>query len=257
MGYLTDLAASLATQIDLVPTYGEKDLLIRQLAEVRQAIGVSGGGGGVATSPADIAAGINQAVDIDALLASVSPLTALETTGNISLASIDAKLTALINRIQNPGSGYSNKAIGTRAANTTAYTANDVYGSLLTFGNVGAPGSVVTVKSLQAIFNMLAVPSATGMWLFLYSAPPTLVSDNAGFSIPLADRPLILNPQGFSFIPAAAVGGGSVVSSANISTEVKLANGSTTLYGYVVCRSAFTPAAPSETFSITLNTLSL
>lgn len=47
MGYLSDLAASLVTQIDLVPTFGEKDELIRQLAEVRQAIGaVSGGGGG-------------------------------------------------------------------------------------------------------------------------------------------------------------------------------------------------------------------
>lgn len=75
MGYLADLAASLATQIDLVPTYGEKDLLIRQLAEVRQAIGGSGGGGGgVATSPADIAAGIDGAIDVNTLITSINTI---------------------------------------------------------------------------------------------------------------------------------------------------------------------------------------
>lgn len=183
---------------------------------------------------------------------------ALQTSGNNSLGSIDAKLTALINRIQNPGSAYSSKAIGTRAPNITAYTTNDVYGSLLEFQNIGAPGGMVTIKSLQVIFNMLAVPSGAGMYLFLYNSPPNIVADNAAFSIPAVDRPSVSTVQPIQFTPALAIGGGSVVGSAvNINTEIKLAPNSTSLYGYLVCRANFTPTAPSETFSITVNSVGL
>lgn len=224
MGYLTDLAASLATQIDLVPTYGEKDLLIRQLAEVRQAIGASGGGGGGGTSPVDIAAGINQAVDIDTLLARIT--------------AIDAKL---------PVGGYESNVTITRPSNTTPYVANSVWGGVFELPNFGASGGHIILSGVRVIFSNPTLPVGMGQFtLFLYSGtPPSAVADGGSFSITAADRAAMLTPKGIDLENAeAAIGNGSVVLQVdNRNVQLKLATGVTSVWGYLVNRSPHTPAA--------------
>lgn len=183
----------------------------------------------------------------------------LQTTGNISLESIDTKLTALIDRIQNPGRGYSSTVIGTRAANITAYAANDVYGGVLEFTNIGPPGGVISLNNVQVIFDITALPAGMSAFrLYFYNALPGLVADNGAFSIPAGDRALLLNPSAAVFGAALAPGAGSVVGSiTNINTQIKLAPGSTSLWAYAVTTTAFTPAAPSQTFRVTLSTLGI
>lgn len=236
---------------------------------IQTAIGAAGsgggGGGGTSITQAEVKAAIESATNLDqleTLLDNLGTYTGglegLQLTGNVSLTSIDAKLTALIDRIQNPGRGYSSTAIGSRAANTTTYAANDVYGNILEFTDIGPAGGVISLNNLQAIFNLSALPVNMGSFrVYLYNAPPASnVADNAPFSIPAIDRVSVLNPSAIIFGATSAIGGGSVIGAiTGINTQVKLAPGSTSLWAYLVTGTAFTPAAISETFKLTLSTL--
>lgn len=238
MGYLNDLALSLSQQIDTVSTVGEKDALIRALAAVRQAIGGGGGGGGgVATSPADIASGINQAIDIDTLI---------------------AKITSLENKTP-LNRGFSSTATIQRAADVVRYDISDKYGNTFELANFGLAGGHVILSGVRAIFNFTSLPAGMGNFLlYLYSVtPPTVVTDNGAFSVPPADRLVLLTPGGIDVGTAtAAVGGGSIVmQSDNLNIQLKLSDADTSVWGCLVTRSAFTPAAPSETATITALTL--
>lgn len=199
------------------------------------AAGLTGSGSG-ATSSADIAAGINSAVDIDTLL--------------LRLASIDTKI---------PNGGFATTATIQRAANTTAYSVNDAYGAAFELTNFGSAGGHVILSGIRAIFNITTLPvSMSGFTLFLYSlTPPSAVSDNGAFSIPAGDRLALLTPGGIDLGSAVAgIGGGSVVIQAdNLNIQLKLSAASTSVWGYLVTRSAFTPAAASETATITALTL--
>lgn len=141
----------------------------------------------------------------------------------------------------------------TRAANTTAYTANDVYGTVFELTNIGASGGYVFLSSLDIIFNITALPSGMGAFaVYLYSSsPPSAITDNNPFSIASGDRASIMTLNGFTLTASLARGGGSVVAETlNINQLFKLATGSTSLWGYLVTNSAFTPAANSETATI-------
>lgn len=144
-----------------------------------------------------------------------------------------------------------------RAANTTAYTANDVYGSIFELRNIGPSGGggFVFLSSIEIIFNITAVPSGmSGFAIYLYSnSPPSAITDNLPFSLGISDTPSCLTPGGIVLAASLARGGGSVVAEAlDINRLIKLANGSTSLWGYLVILGAFTPAANSETATITV-----
>lgn len=180
-------------------------------------------------------------------------------TGASTLAkqdSIIARLEAIEARLQ---SGYRPSATITRGANTDTYIANDIYGNLFELQNAGPSGGFVILTDVRVTFNLTAVP--TGMadfTLFLYAAtPPSAYTDNGAFSYPDADRgaagsPIMLTPNGIDLGAARlSVGGGSVVLDAsNINRSFKLASGSTSLWGYLVTRRSFPPAAVSETATI-------
>jgi hypothetical protein len=147
------------------------------------------------------------------------------------------------------GLAYESTATITRAANTTAYTANDVYGTVFELANIGAIGGYVFLSSLDIIFNITALPSGMGTFaVYLYSAtPPSAITDNLPYSLGSGDRATIITLNGLNLIASLARGGGSVVAeSLNINQLFKLATGSTSLWGYLVTASAFTPAANSE-----------
>ncbi|ATW59293.1 hypothetical protein Cl131_gp025 [Aphanizomenon phage vB_AphaS-CL131] len=194
---------------------------------------------------------------------------ALESGGN--LAGINTKvpsnLTVSATRLLVDGSGvtqpvsmaaapaglaWESTATITRAANTTAYTANDVYGGVFELTNIGASGGFVFLNSLHIIFNSTALPSGMGAFaVYLYSAtPPSAITDNLPYSLNSGDRASIKTLNGLSLTASLAArgNGGSVVAEAlDINQLFKLATGSTSLWGYLVTLSAFTPAANSET----------
>lgn len=166
-------------------------------------------------------------------------------TQPVSLASVPA------------GLAYESIVTITRAANTTAYTANDVYGNsanaAFQLTNIGPSGGYVFLNYLGIIFNITALPTGMGAFaLYLYSAtPPSAIADNGSFSIASGDRASILNLNGIILTASLARGGGSVVAEAlNINQPFKLATGQTSLWGYLVTLGGFAPAANSETATI-------
>jgi hypothetical protein len=154
-----------------------------------------------------------------------------------------------------PGLAYESTATITRAANTTAYTANDVYGTVFELANIGPSGGFVFLNSLDIIFNITALPSGMGAFaVYLFNAtPPSAITDNLPYSLSSGDRDSIrtLNGLGLTASLAARGNGGSVVAEAlDINRLFKLATGSTSLWGYLATLSAFIPAANSETATI-------
>lgn len=196
-----------------------------------------------------------------------------QSTSNTSLANIDTKLpsnlTVSSNRLLVDGSAvtqpvsmatapvglaYLSTATITRAANTTAYTANDVYGTVFELTNIGASGGFIFISSIDIIFNITSLPSGmSGFAVYLYSStPPSAITDNLPYSLNSGDRAAIMTLNGFNLTALLARGGGgSVVAEAlNINQLFKLANNSTSIWGYLVTLNAFTPAANSETATI-------
>jgi hypothetical protein len=183
-----------------------------------------------------------------------------QTTANTSLSSIDGKIPALVNgrlpvdTTSAQGQAWESEATITRAANTTGYIANDVYGTVFQLTNIGSSGGFIFLNSLDIVFNLTALPSGMGSFIvYLYSSsPPSAITDNNPFSVASGDRASILTLNGFSLTASLARGGGSVVAeSLNINQLFKLATGSTSLWGYLVTTGAFNPAANSETAIIT------
>lgn len=194
---------------------------------------------------------------------------ALQTITNTSLTSIDTKLpsnlTVTSTRLLVDGSGVTqpvsmatapqgqawlSTATITRAANTTPYTANDVYGTVFELQNIGSSGGFVFLSSLDIMFNLTTLPSGMGSFaIYLYSSsPPSAITDNNPFNIASGDRGSIMSLNGFNLTASLARGGGSVVAeSLGINQLFKLASNSTSIWGYLVTLSAFTPAANSET----------
>jgi hypothetical protein len=188
------------------------------------AAGLTGSGGGTATSPADIAAGINQSTDLDTLLQAI--------------ADINGKI---------PKGGYESKVTITRLANTTPYLANSVWGGIFELTNFGASGGHVILSGVRVIFSNTTSPAGMGQFtLFLYSGtPPSAVVDGGSFSISTIDRSRLLTPKGVDLENAeAAIGGGSVVlQTDNKNVQIKLAAGVTSVWGYLVNRSAHNPVS--------------
>lgn len=167
--------------------------------------------------------------------------------------------SAFLSTLPVTSTGYQATATVTRAANTTAYTANDVIGSALTLSSIGPTAGHIIITGIDIILNITAVPSGMGNFLlFLYDVtPPSALTDNAAFSLASGDRASCLTPNGISLgSPVLAPGGGSVVVQANnLNVQVKLASASTTLFAYLVTVAGFTPANASETYSLRVRAL--
>ncbi len=154
---------------------------------------------------------------------------------------------------------FQGSASLSRGANTTSYAANDVVFGAFELANIGNIGGSVFLTDVRFVMNITYLPSGIGnLRLFLYNVtPPSAVADNAAFSIPSGDRASLLTPQGISLgTPALALGGGSLVLSANnINRQYRLANNSTSLFGYLVTEGAWVPTANSETATLTAMTV--
>jgi hypothetical protein len=136
----------------------------------------------------------------------------------------------------------------TRPNDTTAYTALDVVGTSpatnLTFTNVyPITGANIIINRVELRIDVATIPSGlTFFRLHLYDAEPTALADNVTFNVISADRSKYL---GFIDINNTVNDFGDTlyVDMKGVNCQVKLATGSTTLYGVLQTVGAFTPTA--------------
>jgi hypothetical protein len=145
-----------------------------------------------------------------------------------------------------------------RAANTTTYAINDVYGAAFELVSNPAPstGQFLIITDIEILWNTTTMPSGMSSFaLYLYRVtPPSAVADNGAFSVPIGDRTAIIYPNGI-LLNAFTPRGGGVISAQvnNLNLVVKLTG--TSLFAYLVTLGSFTPSAPSETAIIRMRAL--
>lgn len=164
-------------------------------------------------------------------------------------------LSAIFRTLSN-GTGFASTATIQRPSGATAYTANDVYGSIIQLSNIGPSGGSVFINNIKIMFNTSTPPSGmTSLVIYLYSAsPPSAIADNLVFNGASADRDFHLTEDGIILSIATMRGGGSFFAMAsNINRQIKLATNSTSLWAYAVTPNAFTPTSSAETGTITIN----
>lgn len=145
---------------------------------------------------------------------------------------------------------YTGTATITRAANTTPYTAGDVYGAAFTIANIGGTAGFTKLNLIRILFNIGALPAGMGNFkVHIYSAaPPSAIADNGAWTFNSGDRASYLVEIDLG-TPVLKGGGTVVLQKDNLEKILKIATG-TSLFGYLVTDGAFTPAANSETASL-------
>lgn len=134
-----------------------------------------------------------------------------------------------------------------RPDNPDIYAIGDVCGTSpatnLTFSNVSnIAGSGFFITGVNLEIDVAAIPAGMGAFrLHLYNAAPTAIADNTAFNLIAADRDKYL---GYIDIVAAIDLGDTLWSqNDNLNFKGKLAAASTTLYGVLETRTAYTPTA--------------
>lgn len=157
--------------------------------------------------------------------------------------------------VTSQGLGYTSRTDVTRPANVTAYTAGDVVGGAITFTSAGPSGGRVLITSADLGLYIAAIPTGMGAFtLYLYDVtPPSAIADNSPFDMPSGDRASYLGSIALG-VPVD-LGATCYTTPVVPSLEVKLANASTTLYGYLVTASGYTPANNSEVYSIRFSSI--
>jgi len=141
---------------------------------------------------------------------------------------------------------YTSKVTFTRPANTTAYTAGDVVGptaAAIEFASFAPPASHFVITDADLRIDVAAVPSGmTTFKLHLYDAtPPSALADNAAWDLPAGDR---ANYLGFITLdPPVDMGSTLFISMNAVNKKLKLGAGSTSLFGYLVTTTGFTPSS--------------
>jgi len=195
---------------------------------------------------------------------------ALQTTGNTSLSSIDGKLAALQSgampigdnsaSLTVDGTAYAATVSFTRPANVTAYTAGDVIGTgasndaVHTLSSIGSSGGYVVVQSIELVLGISAVPSGmTSFRVHFYDSSPTAAADNSVFDVASGDRAKYL---GYIDMPAPVDLGATCFTQIDYPGKLfKLASASTSLFCELQTVGGFTPAANSEAYILRVKTL--
>jgi len=133
----------------------------------------------------------------------------------------------------------------TRPNDTTAYTAGDVGGGVITFQNAAlGGGGNIFVNFVSLLWNLNAIPSGmTTFRLHLYNvAPPSNLADNVAWDLPAGDRAAYL---GYIDLGAPVdVGASLYVQTVGPSLTMQQVSAiSSSLYGYMVTGGGYTPGA--------------
>jgi hypothetical protein len=143
----------------------------------------------------------------------------------------------------------------TRPNNTTSYTATDVVGTASatwTFNSIGPAGSEIAITTAILEIDIAAIPSGmTSFRLHLYTVDPASgLSDNAAWDLPSGDR---VGYAGYIDLGSPAdLGSTLFTQNHQMWFQVRLAPGSSNLYGYLVTAGGYAPAAVSEVYKIIL-----
>ncbi|MGO8093236.1 hypothetical protein [Rhizobium leguminosarum] len=148
----------------------------------------------------------------------------------------------------------------TRPPNMTAYSAGDVVGQaaggVLALASIGKSAGSVLITRVELELDISVLPSGMSTFkLYLYSsAPPSALADNAAFTWAGTDRDPFL---GVIDIGSPVLIGGSTLycDVTGINKQVKLA--SADISAYLVTAGAYTPAANSEVYRLTVHTVDL
>jgi hypothetical protein len=150
--------------------------------------------------------------------------------------------------------GYTSTATIIRPSNTTAYTAGDVVGeadsgtpanagsAIKEFASIGPSAGTIIITGADLRIDVNAVPAGmTSFRLYLYDVSPTAILDNAAWDFVSGDRGKLL---GYVDLGSPVdVGSTLYVQATGINLQVKLASGSTSLYGELVTNGGYTPAS--------------
>lgn len=152
---------------------------------------------------------------------------------------------------------YTSAPTVTRPANTTPYAAGDVVGATaaaITFPSAGPSGGHVLVTTDNLRIDLAAVPSGmTSFRLYLYNVtPPSALADNAVWDLSSGDRAGFLGYLDLG--TPVDLGSTLFVQTINPGLQVKLATGSTSLFGYLVTAAIYTPTS-GEVYTPRLETV--
>jgi hypothetical protein len=141
----------------------------------------------------------------------------------------------------------------TRPANTTAYSAGDVVGGAITFANMGTSGGRIMLTSSQLELDIAVIPTGmTSFFVALYSVtPPSALADNAAWDLPSGDRASYLGIVQLG--TPVDLGSTLYVEQNIINKQIKLAG--TSVFGYLVTATGYTPAANSEVYVCSLHSV--
>lgn len=156
-----------------------------------------------------------------------------------------------------PGQCFRSAVQITRPANVTAYTAGDVIGdtsgsAIITMANMGPSGGFVQIQSLRLLIHSGTLPtSMTGLRLHIYSTAPTAIVDNAAWDLVSGDRAGYLD---FIDLPTPTDMGSTLFTKADFpGSLLKLATGSTSLFGLLQTTTAATFAENSTVLDLRVN----
>jgi len=139
-----------------------------------------------------------------------------------------------------------------RPANQTAYGAGAVIGGVITLTNVVNAAGVFYFTDVKLMLNIAAIPSGMGAFrLHLYSSsPPSNYTNTNTWDLPAGDRASYI---GYVDIPTVVDLGSTLYVKATQLNEMMQSAG-TTLYGYLITPTGFTPGANSEVYVLTTGT---
>lgn len=154
------------------------------------------------------------------------------------------------------GDGAITAVTITRPANVTAYGSTAVVGGVLTIPSVGPANSPIMITGTRLELDISSVPSGmTSFTLHLYSStPPSAYTNGSTWDLPSGDRASYIGNINIG-VPVD-LGSTLYVESNQINKLVKLVGGST-LYGYLVTNTGYTPAANSEVYLVTIATVAI
>lgn len=154
--------------------------------------------------------------------------------------------------------GFKSQPTVTRAANTTAYTAGDVVGGVITFEQIGNFTNHILLTSCDLRINITAIPSGmTSFRLHLYnSSPASALVDNDAWDLPSGDRTAYIGYVDLGTVQALGSTVFTQVDSVNKHIQL-VGSAPCTLYGYLQTIGAFTPAANSEVYVPCLRSVAL
>lgn len=184
-----------------------------------------------------------------------------QTSGNSSLSSIDTKTPSLQSgavpigdnggSLTVDGRAYSSSVSFNRPGNASGYTAGDVIGvtsggaagsAIHTFASIGPSNGHVMLQSVEMFIDASTVPAGMGAFrLHLYNSSPSSIVDNAVFDLQTTDRTKYI---GYADLSTPLDLGSVLYSQSDYSGRLlKIASGSTSLFGILQTVNAYTPAS--------------